>query len=381
MALELTEEQIKAGWTVQKLGNLCTAVISGGTPNRKNADYYAKSGEGIPWVKTQEIRDGRIYATEEFITELGLADSSAKIVPAGAVLIAMYGATVGRIGRLIKPMATNQAACSLVVNPDKALADYIYYVLFSVRDSLIDLANGAAQQNLNLTTIRNFEIAVPPLDEQERTAEILGSLDDKIEANNALLNSLDEYLRLDYVASINQDKDLRTVSDIAAEVREGVSAQEIDESDVYVGLEHLPRRNVWLSSWGNGSEVTSNKSRFKKGDILFGKLRPYFHKVVVAPVDGVCSTDIIVVRPKPGFEQLALQVLSSDAVIEYATNVSNGTRMPRAKWSDLKDFEVRGYMELKSVASFELAATLTAENRQLAETRDLLIRNLIGQEL
>lgn len=375
MALELTEEQKKAGWQVKQLGELCISIQSGGTPNRKEPSYYSSSVDGIPWAKTQEIRDGKIYDTEEFISYAGLENSSAKIVPDNTILIAMYGATVGRIGLTAKSMATNQAACALLVDEKKASFLYLYYHLFSVRETLIGLANGAAQQNLNLRTIKEFEVALPPLDEQKRIAKILGSVDDKIETNSRLLDSLDELLRLEYLAMKNGSG--LKVSDIVSEVKDGVSPTDILPDEVYVGLEHLPRRDVWLRDWGRGEEVTSNKSRFKKGDILFGKLRPYFHKVVVAPVDGICSTDIIVARPKSGFESLALQALSSDAVVTHATNASNGTRMPRAKWSDLKDLEVRGSANSKSVVSFELAAALVAENRQLAETRDLLIRQLM----
>lgn len=376
MALELTEEQKKAGWQVKQLGELCISIQSGGTPNRKEPSYYSSSVDGIPWAKTQEIRDGKIYDTEEFISYAGLENSSAKIVPDNTILIAMYGATVGRIGLSAKSMATNQAACALLVDEKKASFLYLYYHLFSVRETLIGLANGAAQQNLNLRTIKEFEVALPPLDEQKRIAKILGSVDDKIEANSRLLDSLDELLRLEYIA-VQGDSELK-ISDIASEVKDGVSPSGILSDEVYVGLEHLPRHDVWLREWGRGEEVTSNKARFKKGDILFGKLRPYFHKVVVAPVDGICSTDIIVARPKQGFESLALQALSSDAVVAHAANASNGTRMPRTKWSDLKDLGVRGSTESKSVVSFELVTALVAENRKLAEIRDLLIQKLIG---
>ena len=365
--------------TSAKLGDVLDKIIDceHKTAPETIGEVYAYS------VGTPHLKEGRIlYSQAKPISQETYLQWTKRGEPEAGDLILAREAPVGQVGLVGNiRVALGQRTVLLKVNKKLCVPRYLHYQLISPRmQRLMQVwSEGSTVAHLNVKDIPKLDIGIlPPLSEQRRVAEILGSLDDKIEANNALLNSLDEYLRLDYVASINQDKDLRTVSDIAVEVREGVSAQEIDESDVYVGLEHLPRRNVWLSSWGNGSEVTSNKSRFKKGDILFGKLRPYFHKVVVAPVDGVCSTDIIVVHPKPGFEQLALQVLSSDAVIEYATNVSNGTRMPRAKWSDLKDFEVRGYAELKSVVSFDLAATLIAENRQLVETRDLLIRQLIG---
>ena len=98
----------------------------------------------------------------------------------------------------------------------------------------------------------------------------------------------------------------------------------------------MPRRCIALSEWDNGEGLASSKFRFWEGDILFGKLRPYFHKVGVAPLDGVCSTDIVVVSPKSddwfGF---LLGYLSSSEFIDYTDAASTGTRMPRTNWTDV----------------------------------------------
>lgn len=101
----------------------------------------------------------------------------------------------------------------------------------------------------------------------------------------------------------------------------------------YIGLEHIEVGTLKLSGHGNATDVKSNKYRFQKGDILFGKLRPYFRKVIVAPFDGVCSTDIWVVRANPNTEQGYLYYwMASQDFVDFATNGSEGTRMPRAKW-------------------------------------------------
>lgn len=249
-----------------------------------------------------------------------------------------------------------------------------YYKLSSM--NLRHFSHGTSHPLINQSILNNLEVRVPPREERIRIAEILGSMDDKIEANSRLLDSLDELIRLEYLSS--SDSSELKISDVATEVKDGVSPAEIADNEVYVGLEHLPRRNIWLREWGKGEDVTSNKSRFKQGDILFGKLRPYFHKVVVAPVDGICSTDIIVVRPKPGFEALTLQALSSDEVVAHATNASNGTRMPRTKWADLKDLDVRSATEVLEPSYTDYAVSLILENQSLSATRDLLIRHLIG---
>lgn len=374
MALELTEEQKKAGWQVLPLSQ-CFHIIGGGTPKTTISEYW---NGNIPWLSvTDFVGDGRtVFETEKTITELGLEKSSTRLLDAGDLIVSARG-TVGELARLSRPMAFNQSCYGLRGINGVITNEYGFYLMKTTINKLKQQSYGSVFSTITRSTFQNIEVSLPPLGEQKRIAEVLGSVDDKIEANSRLLDSLDELMRLEYQA-MQSESELK-ISDIASEVKDGVSPTDILPDEVYVGLEHLPRRDVWLRDWGRGEEVTSNKSRFKKGDILFGKLRPYFHKVVVAPVDGICSTDIIVARPKSGFESLALQALSSDAVVAHATNASNGTRMPRAKWSDLKDLGVRGSANSKSVVSFDLVTALVAENRKLAETRDLLIRKLIKQ--
>ncbi|QPI71738.1 hypothetical protein [Sphingobium sp. Cam5-1] len=123
--------------------------------------------------------------------------------------------------------------------------------------------------------------------------------------------------------------------DLAREVRQTVSPDDVPPDTPYVGLEHMPRRSFTLDQHGQAEEVSSLKSRFQRSDILFGKIRPYFHKVVWAGFDGVSSTDAIVWRPVAGLAAQALATASSDAFVAYSVQTSNGTKMPRAKGARL----------------------------------------------
>jgi len=121
----------------------------------------------------------------------------------------------------------------------------------------------------------------------------------------------------------------------------------------YVGLEHIGEATLALAGHGHAEDVTSQKSRFRRGDILFGKLRPYFRKVVLAPFDGICSTDIWTVRAKPGTDQRFLFYwMASAEFVETATRASEGTRMPRAQWRFLErlEREVPGIDEQRAIA-------------------------------
>ena len=169
------------------LGTICKRVLSGGTPKSTVSDYY---DGGIPWLNTKEVHFNRIYRTERTISELGLNNSAAKWIAPHSVVVAMYGVTAGNVAVNLKPLTTNQACCNLEINEAKADYRYIYYYLKSQYRKLSSLANGGAQQNLNAQLIKSFEIFLPKLDVQREIADILWTLDDKIEQNSKINDNL-----------------------------------------------------------------------------------------------------------------------------------------------------------------------------------------------
>ena len=171
-----------------KISDVCSQVYSGGTPNRKHDEYY--SGGSIPWLNTAEVKFNRIYSTEKYITDAGLKASSAKWVPANSVIVAMYGATAARTAIAKIPLTTNQACCNLIINDEIADFRYVYYWLYLKYNELASLANGGAQQNLNAGQIKDFPIIIPELHTQRAIADMLSSVDDKIETNNRINQNL-----------------------------------------------------------------------------------------------------------------------------------------------------------------------------------------------
>ncbi len=167
-------------WQSTTIGDICSKVFSGGTPTSTNSTYY--DGGTIPWLRTKEVNYGKIYETEEHITELGFESSSAKLVPVNSVIVAMYGNgdTAGRVAVNKVPVTTNQACCNLVVDTSKADYRFVYYYLMGQYKALVDLKNGGAQQNLNGQLIKAFPIALPTIAEQVEISTILESLDDRI---------------------------------------------------------------------------------------------------------------------------------------------------------------------------------------------------------
>ena len=168
-------QKLPEGWCLTTLGNIGNWQ-SGATPSRLQKEYY---GGNIPWLKTGDLNDGIITNIPEFITEKALAETSVKLNPSGSVLIAMYGATIGKVGVLSFPATTNQACCACV---DYKLEQmYLFYFLLANRENFIRMGGGGAQPNISKEKIINTVISLPPLKEQHRIVakieEIFAQLD------------------------------------------------------------------------------------------------------------------------------------------------------------------------------------------------------------
>lgn len=165
------EYQIPNNWAWTTLGAI-GKWQSGGTPSRMHKEYY---GGHIPWLKTGDLNDGIITEIPERITELGIENSSAKLNPVGSILIAMYGATIGKVGILGIPATTNQACCACV-DYNGIIQKYLFYFLLSHKEEFIALGGGGAQPNISKEIITKTPIPIPPMEEQLRIVEKIEKL-------------------------------------------------------------------------------------------------------------------------------------------------------------------------------------------------------------
>ena len=179
-------------WETVQIKDICKKVTSGGTPLTSKENYYFPYQ--IPWVKTKEVNYCRITDTETYISQEGLDNSSAKLIPENSVIVAMYGQgdTAGRVAVNKIPVATNQACCNLIIDESKADYRFIYYKLSTMYEKLVSLKNGGAQPNLNAAIIKNLEIIIPNLELQQNIANILSTYDDLIENNQKQIKLLEE---------------------------------------------------------------------------------------------------------------------------------------------------------------------------------------------
>ena len=232
---KLIDELCPDGVEYKKIKDISKKITSGGTPKTDINSYY---GGDIPWLRTQEIDFGDILDTGIKITQQGLDNSSAKWIPKNCVIIAMYGATVGKVGINKIPMTTNQACCNIDVDTNQALYRYVFYFLWSKYEYIKSLGQGS-QTNINAQIVKEIVISIPPLPVQEEIVRILDTfteltteLTTELAAELTMRKQQYEYYR-DSLLTFGEEVEWRTISDIGELVRgNGLPKADFTESGV-----------------------------------------------------------------------------------------------------------------------------------------------------
>ena len=405
--------------TLDQLGR----IVTGKTPSSRNHEYF---GGGIPFVTPSDFDETRLIdSTERHLTRLGADAVKGAQIPSEAVMVTCIGSQMGQSAMTTAPSVTNQQINSIIVHPGND-ALFIYYNLSNRREEIRSLASGSAVPILNKSAFGQLKISLPTLPVQQSIAHILGTLDDKIELNHRMNQTLEEMAHAIYkdwfvdfgpVRSKLEGRepylppDLwelfpdRLVDSELGEIPEGwevgelrriatfpvrtVKPQELSSETVYIGLEHMPRKSVALNDWETAEKVTSGKLSFHKGEFLFGKLRPYFHKVGMASTDGICSTDIVVVAPRDTlWSSFVLLCISTEEFVSYTDQTSNGTRMPRTNWKTMGQYKIcippkpvaREFQNITQNSLNRTAANI-GESRLLSRQRDALLPHLLSGEV
>lgn len=302
---------------------------------------------------------------------------------------------------------------------------FAYYLL-----QTLDLAgynSGSAQPSLNRNYIYGMPLRIPSRFEQERIVEVLQGLDDRIDLlrqTNATLESIARalfkswFVDFDPVRAKAEGREpdsmdaetaalfpdsfedsalgeipkgwrVGTLGDVAWNPRSQAKPGQMPASTPYIGLEHMPRKSIALDRVGTADGLESGKFWFEFQDILFGKLRPYFHKVGIAPCKGVCSTDILVIRPrKPNWLGYVAMHASSDELIAHTARLSNGARMPRTSWHDVDAYGVvlphepcvKAFNDIVNLLFDRIFANMGTMDC-LSDLRDTLLPRLISGKL
>ena len=356
----IEEKQIEApyelpeGWKWCRLGEVADWG-SGGTPSRKNPEYYQGS---IPWIKTGELNETYIFDSEEKVSEDAIKHSSAKIFPKETVVMAMYGATIGKTAIFGIDASTNQA-CACAICHKELDNHFLFNFLKSKKDYFLYNAKGGAQPNISQEIIKNTLIPLPPtLAEQQRIVQRIESMFAKLdEAKEKAQNVVDGFetrkaaiLHKAFTGELtakwrkengvsDDSWEEKTIGECLIAISDKYDPQKDKIDGVqYIGLENI-EANGGIISTGDVSSVKSIKTLFKNNDLLYGKLRPYLNKHDIVEFDGICSTDILVYRSKPEYEIKFFNYLfSQNCFIQYAIENSNGINLPRTSEKNISAY-------------------------------------------
>jgi type I restriction enzyme S subunit len=434
MAGELFLFPIPDAWEQITLGEIVRrgdgTIQTGPFGSQLHASDYKPAG--VPFVMPINIGDNQI--TEDGIARISEADAirlSRYRIQEGDIIYSRRGDVERRALARTKHEGWICGSGCLMVRVGTGIVDpeYASYYLGHpiVREWIVRHAVGATMPNLNTSIMAALPFLLPPLPEQRAIAQILGALDDKIELNrrmNATLEGMARALFQSWFVDFDPARaklrgeqpaglapeiaalfpnalvetelgaapegwEVGTLGSVARQVPRTVRPDQLDPSTPYIGLEHMPKQSIALSLWGFAEGIASNKSEFRTGEFLFGKLRPYFHKVGIAPCDGVCSTDIVVVVPEStSWFGFVLGHISGNAFVEYTNAHSTGTKMPRTNWADMARYPI-------IVPSVAIACAYTNqikpicdriianihEAAALAALRDALLPRLISGQL
>ena len=388
-----------------KLHEACEFIVD--CPHSTAAD----EGKGYPLIRTPNVGKGRlILENVHRVNERIYNQRNARAVPQDDDLIFAREAPAGNVAIIKNGEKVCLGQRTVLIRPNKSIVDpdYLTYYLLAPQQQygLTGTANGSTVAHVNLPTIRNLEIELPTLDIQHRIASVLSAYDDLIENNRRQIKLLEEAAQRLYkewfvdlrfpgwettpiTDGVPEGWKKVTINEMCDKAKNTISAENIPTGTPYIGLEHIPRHDFCLAEWGDAADITSSKAKYKRNDIIFGQIRPYFHKVGFAINDGVASTDSFIMTPHEGVWGLFLLTVFSDAFVNYSYQTcKEGAKMPRADWNQMKQYTVliadtqtQAVFEERIHHITERVRVLALQSRYLSEARDRLLPKLMGGEI
>ncbi len=355
--------ELPKGWKIVKLGNERVAkLIMGQSPPSSS---YNGEKEGLPFCQgNTEFGPIHPLKIEQYTSQpMKIAESGDVLIsvraPVGDVNIANFKLCIGRGLAAIRP------------DKEKMSEFYLFYQLKHNETRIKRMSGGSTFKAITKKDLQNLSIPLPPLPEQRKIAEILGSVDSAIQAVDSAISKAERVkkglmqnlltegighteFKETEIGRIPEEWEVVRLGEIGKQRKETIIPSR-EEELLYIGLEHIEPGKVYINRTGSSSEVKSLKFRFKEKDILYGKLRPYLDKAVIADVSGVCSTDILVIttNEKKAISEFLIYVLHSKKFINYSTTTMTGTNHPRTSW--------------KSLSKFPLALPPLPEQQKIAE--------------
>ena len=330
-----------------KLGELCN-VVSGGTPSRAIAGFW--DGGTIPWIKIGNIKGKYVGEADEYITQAGLEGSSTKMLSAGTILFTIF-ATLGEVGILTIKACTNQAIAGITIkNQSEVSTDYLYYFLKSKKSYVTALGRGVAQNNINLSILRNFEVPIPALPMQKQIVDVLDKAEKIIEARQQELQKLDELVKARFVELFGDLKSNPMEWPVVpftefAKIDGNMTTDYEKYADYpHIGIDSIEKGTGALKGCRTVREdgVISGKYIFTPQHIIYSKIRPNLNKVALPNFEGLCSADAYPVLPNhSNCNRVFLAIaLRSEYFLEYILQFSSRTNLPKVNQKEIRGFRM-----------------------------------------
>jgi type I restriction enzyme S subunit len=342
-------------WQISKLEDICDQITDG-----KHGDCQDESDSGFYFLSCKDVLNGQLnYKNARQITESDFLDTHRRTKFAPSDILITNSGTIGRMA--IAPdngltLRTTFQKSVAILKPivSRAEPKFLYYAVQSDIRRLIEFAGGTAQKNLLLRDLRAFEVRLPSLSLQRRISGILAAYDVLMETNSRRIEVLEEMARTLYrewfvhfrfpgheklkrvdsaLGPIPQGWEVKKLRDLIAYNRSSTKRGPHLRDRRYVPIDCLPTKSLALLEAKPIEEAQSSLQLFEKGDILFGAMRPYFHKVVVAPFDGVTRTTCFVFKPVClEWSAFAVMTAFEETTVAYANAHSQGATIPYAVW-------------------------------------------------
>lgn len=379
----------------------------------KHGDCEPAENSGYYFVSCKDVNNGTIdYANARQISERAFLETHKRTqLEPNDILITNSG-TIGRMA-LVKDIPetyrTTFQKSVAIVKPDISvvLPTYLYYKLQNCVTDFVNCSNGSAQKNLLLGTMRKFQIDLhEDFAEQERLSSILAAYDNLIENNQKQIKLLEEAARRLYkewfvdlrfpgyedtpiVDGVPEGWALGELGDIAIDSGKKEKKEHRGQYQYYLPIDCLPKRSLAYTDKNDITLAESSLVAFMPNDILFGAMRPYFHKVVVARDKGLTRTTCFVINSKmPAYWAYLLLLLFSKDTVDYATQISVGTTMPYVRWKDFIHMPTLIPPEEKCDAFqaivlpiIERISCLAVSSERLIQARDRLLPKLMSGEI
>ena len=327
----------------KKIGEL-TTVVTGGTPSTAKAEYWDDGT--IPWLQSGCCQNCDVLNTEKYITQVGYDNSSAKMMPVNTVMIALTGATAGKIGYLRFEACGNQSITG-ILPCDSLNQDYLFYYLLSQRSKILADCIGGAQPHISQGYVKNMNIPVPSLKEQSNVANILSKVSKVIDSRRIEIKKLDELIKARFVEMfgnpvINSRKwkteelnSIAPISNFSGNLEDKVWLLNLDMIEPQTGriIDYL---------YVSIDEVGSSTCKYDTDNVLYSKLRPYLNKVVIPDRSGYATSELVPLRPKKSkLNRVYLAfLLRSNEFVNMINEKVAGAKMPRVSMTELKKFRV-----------------------------------------